>query len=80
MIEVMTDTNNSPLHEKIEKLESSVNQLLTHCQKISEENALYKNSNSQLMVERSELQTKNDKVRNKVEAMVDRLKAMDKAS
>jgi len=76
----MTDSNNSPLQEKINKLESSVGKLLIYCQKISDENELYKNSNSQLMVERSDLQTKNDKVRGKVEAMVDRLKAMDKAS
>ena len=32
------------------------------------------------MLDRSELQTKNDKVRGQVEAMVERLKAMDKAS
>jgi uncharacterized protein (TIGR02449 family) len=70
----------SSLQAKIDKLESSVLQLLSHCNKLSEENEYIKNTNNQLMRERSELQTKNDKVRGQVEAMVDRLKAMDKAS
>ena len=73
------DEQNS-LQSKIDKLESSVVQLLSHCNKLAEENESIKSINNQLMRERSELQTKNDKVRGQVEAMVDRLKAMDKAS
>lgn len=80
----MTQTNSSDtsssLQEKIDKLESSVRQLVEHCDNLSEENETFKSSNNQLMVERSELQSKNDKVRSQVEVMVDRLKAMDKAS
>jgi len=68
------------LEEKIENLELSVNKLINHCKKITEENESIKHSNNQLMLERSDLQTKNDKVRGQVEAMVERLKAMDKAS
>lgn len=70
----------SSLQTKIDKLESSVMQLLNYCNQLSEENESIKNINNHLMRERSELQTKNDKVRGQVEAMVDRLKAMDKAS
>ena len=70
----------SSLQTKIDKLESSVIHLLSYCNKLAEENETIKNTNNQLMHERSELQTKNDKVRSQVEAMVDRLKAMDKAS
>lgn len=70
----------SSIQAQVEKLESSVGALLSLCEKLSEENITFKNSNNQLMLERSELQTKNDKVRGQVEAMVDRLKALDKAS
>jgi len=72
--------SDSGLQEKVEKLEHSVGYLLKLCEKLKEENLTYKNSNNQLLVERSELQLKNDRVRGQVEAMVDRLKALDKAS
>ena len=69
-----------PIQEKIEKLESSLNSLLSLYERVSEENKMYKNNNNQLMIERSELQTKNDKARVQVEAMVERLKNQDRAS
>lgn len=69
-----------PLEEKIENLESSIGKLINYCETLSDENDSIKHTNNQLMLERSELQTKNDKVRGQVEAMVERLKAMDKAS
>lgn len=68
------------IEQKIRKLEHSVAGLLKYCQQLSEENRQIKQSNNQLMIERSELQTKNDKVRGQVEAMIERLRAMDKAS
>ncbi len=68
------------VQEQIEKLETTVTELVALCKKLSEENNTYKGSNKQLMLERSELQSKNDKVRGQVEAMVHRLKALDKAS
>jgi len=74
------ETSDIPLSTQVESLELSVNQLISLCNKLSEENLSYKDSNKQLMLERSELQLKNDKVRRKVEAMVDRLKIIDKAS
>ena len=77
-----TQPPNAPisLEHKIEKLESSVGKLIQYCETLADENNSIKDSNKQLMIERSELQTKNEKVRGQVEAMVDRLKAMDKAS
>ncbi len=69
-----------PLEEKIENLEFSINKLINHCETLADENNSIKHTNNQLMQERSELQTKNDKVRGQVEAMVDRLKTMDKTS
>ena len=68
------------IEEKIENLELSIDKLISHCEKLADENHSIKHNNNQLMLERSELQTKNDKVRGQVEAMVERLKAMDKAS
>ena len=68
------------ISNKIDKLENSIKELLAYCNKLSEENDAFKHNNQQLMLERSELQAKNDKVRGQVEAMVERLKAMDKAS
>ena len=63
--------NQSPsLQDKIDKLESTVQQLLTHC-------ATFQTRNKQLMFERSDLLTKNEKVRNQIEAMVDRLKSAE---
>ncbi|MCF6189253.1 MAG: cell division protein ZapB [Cocleimonas sp.] len=69
------DTPN--VQEQVNKLETTVTQLIAVCKKLSEENSTYKGSNKQLMIERSELQSKNDKVRGQVEAMVHRLKSMD---
>lgn len=68
------------LEEKINTLELSLKRLIEYCERLTDENDSIKHSNNQLMLERSDLQTKNDKVRGQVEAMVDRLKAMDKAS
>jgi len=72
--------SDSSLQARIEKLELSINSLLDLCNKLSIENETFKSSNNLLMHERSELQLKNDKVRTQVEAMVDRLKTLDKAS
>ena len=77
---VSKDTSKILVQEQVEKLEATVTELVSLCKKLSEENNTYKGSNQQLMLERSELQSKNDKVRGQVEAMVSRLKAMDKAS
>jgi len=74
------EPSKSLAYEQVEKLEATVTELVSLCEKLSEENYTYKGSNQQLLLERSELQSKNDKVRGQVEAMVNRLKAMDKAS
>jgi len=74
------EPSSTTLSTKVQSLDSSIKELITLCDKLFEENESYKNSNQQLMLERSELQLKNDKVRGQVEAMVDRLKAMEKGS
>lgn len=74
------DNSDLSIQSRVNKLESSINALLDLCKKLSTENETFKASNSQLMHERSELQLTNDKVRVQVEAMVERLKALDEAS
>lgn len=72
--------NMDEINTKIEMLEASVKKLIHYCNELSQENQNYKSNQQQLMVERSELQSKNDKVRSQVQGMVDRLKALDKTS
>lgn len=74
------DKSTPPLQEQVQRLEGTVDDLVSLCKKLSEENITFKDSNKQLLLERSELQLKNDKVRSQVEAMVHRLKALDKSS
>lgn len=76
-----SDDKSTPLlQEQVQRLEGTVDDLVSLCKKLSEENITFKDSNKQLLLERSELQLKNDKVRSQVEAMVHRLKALDKSS
>ena len=58
------------LQEKINKLETTIKQLLEHCETVQ-------SSNKELMLERSELLHKNEKVRTQIEAMVERLKSAE---
>ena len=44
--------------KKIESLEVSVSKLVEYCEKLAEENKAIKHTNSQLMLERSELQSR----------------------
>lgn len=71
------DAPKSLIKQQVLNLETTVIELVALCNKLSKENATYRGSNKQLMLERSELQTKNNKVRGQVEAMVLRLKALD---
>ncbi len=64
------DTQSTSLQDKIDKLESTVNQLLVHCETVQ-------SSNKALMLERSELLNKNEKVRTQIEGMVERLKSAE---
>ena len=63
-------TQSTSLQDKIDQLESTINQLLLHCETVQ-------TSNKELMLERSELLNKNEKVRTQIEAMVERLKSAE---
>ncbi len=68
------------IEAQIDSLESSIESLLNLCNKLSNENKSFKETNTRLLHERSELQLKNNKARTQVEAIVERLKTLENAS
>jgi cell division protein ZapB len=75
-----TSNMNNSLKEQVDSLEASIGQLLEICNTLSVENAAFKKSNHQLLIDRSNLHEKNDKARVQVEAMINRLKTIDSTS
>ena len=75
------DTNNtdSRLKEQVLELETTLSQLISISERLFNENQSLKAKESQLIKERAELHAKNDKIRTQVEAMIQRLKAMENA-
>lgn len=58
-------------------LESRLIQLMEHCEALEQENAQLKASETTLREERSRLLQINDQTRQKVEAMIQRLKSLE---
>lgn len=76
----MTDeTIEQKLQDHVLQLEKQLTQVLSLLESLSSENRALKAREMQLLKERSILHSKNDKVRLQVEAMIQRLKAMDSA-
>jgi len=75
------DTNNTDarLKEQVLELEQTLAQFLAISDALFDENQSLKTKETQLIKERAELLAKNDKIRNQVEAMIMRLKAMENA-
>lgn len=75
------DTNNtdSRLKEQVLELETTLSKLISVSERLFDENQSLKVKESQLLKERAELHAKNDKIRTQVEAMIQRLKAMENA-
>jgi len=71
--------NQSPLSvkEKLLQLQQQLDQLLTLCQQQSDENRLLREQAQHLNLERAQLIEKNELARNRVEAMISRLKNME---
>lgn len=70
-------TTDVRLKTQIGQLEDQLNDVLTLLEDLSSENTVLKSRENQLLHERSELHTRNDKVRSQVESMIQRLKTMD---
>ncbi len=72
------DTN--PLDAEIQRLEARVAALINLCEKLDVENRSLRRQRDQMMAERARLIERADATRNRVEAMVSRLKALEHES
>jgi cell division protein ZapB len=70
-------TTDVRLKAQIGQLEEQLNDVLSLLEDLSSENRVLKSRENKLLHERSELHTRNDKVRTQVESMIQRLKTMD---
>jgi len=62
---------------QLANLEHQIDQLIYHCAQLEKENAALRSKESGWIRERDKLMEKNDIARVKVEAMIQRLKAME---
>lgn len=72
-------STDSDLKEQVSRLEETLNALLVATEELFEENAMLKEREKQLLKERVDLHSKNDKIRAQVESMISRLKSMENA-
>jgi cell division protein ZapB len=61
----------------LDRLEEQLRSLLHQCQQLREENHSLQTRQESLVAERASLVAKNDEARSKVEAMINRLKALE---
>lgn len=66
-----------PLASEIAALEATVERLLGTIHRLSDENRGLRNSQEQLNGERASLMARNEQARSRVEAMIQRLKALE---
>jgi cell division protein ZapB len=64
-------------NEQFTSLEHQIDQLIYHCAQLEKENASLRSKESSWIRERDKLVEKNDMARRKVEAMIERLKAIE---
>jgi cell division protein ZapB len=64
-------------NENLSALEHQIDQLIYHCTQLEKENATLRSREAVWVKERSKLVEKNDIARTKVEAMIDRLRALE---
>ncbi len=65
---------------ELRRLEKRLEELVSMCRQLQEENQSLRNRQDVLMSERATLLHKNEQVRGRVEAMITRLKSMEQAS
>jgi cell division protein ZapB len=68
------------MEAELSALEQRVAELLKVCKRLNEENHSLKNSQDQLVNERADLVAKQEQARARVEAMINRLKALEQES
>ncbi len=62
---------------QLKELEKKIDELISLCQELNRENQALKADSAGWQQERQDLLDKNELARNKVEAMIDRLRAME---
>jgi cell division protein ZapB len=65
--------------ETVRGVAQRVDQLIALCQRLTEENRSLRQSQEQLVSERANLLAKNEQARARVEAMINRLKALEQS-
>jgi cell division protein ZapB len=71
------DTAPANLHQELERLEAQVGTLLKLIERLSSENRSLRTQQESLSQERAGLLEKHDQVRNRVDAIVSRLKSLE---
>ncbi len=66
--------------DDLNALENRVDELLTLCRRLHDENRSLRTSQEQLVTERANLVAKNEQARSRVEAMIIRLKSLEQSS
>ena len=79
-IACMADDTNTSFEHELKRLEKRVDALVRVCDQLQDENRSLKQRQDTLTAERANLLQKNEQVRARVEAMIGRLKAMEKGS
>ncbi|MBS1269707.1 MAG: hypothetical protein MAG794_00658 [Gammaproteobacteria bacterium] len=73
-------TTNDSITQDIRTLEERIDDLIGACRRLREENEGLRHSQESLIEERTKLTEKNKMARTRLESIVDRLKALDKAT
>ncbi len=74
------DQANEFYERELKRLEKSVDELVGVCAQLRRENQSLRQRQAKLMAERASLLHKDEQVRGRVEAMIDRLKAMEEST
>lgn len=75
-----SDQANEHYERELKHLEKSVDELVGVCAQLRRENQSLRQRQAKLMAERASLLHKDKQVRGRVEAMIDRLKAMEEST
>jgi cell division protein ZapB len=73
----MSENTKPPIDTELRRLEKRMDELVSIVKRLREENRALRQRQDSLAVERAALVQKNEQVRNRVEAMIGRLKTME---
>lgn len=77
---MMDPGTNKRLELELQRIEKRVEELVRICEQLKEENRSLRQRQDMLVAEKAGLLQKNDMVRGRVEAMIERLKSMEHSS